>query len=263
MLPSIMAAVTALGVGAQSLRVVPAGEVAVQDLFGKVDPQPKASGLHVKNPCASFHAFSLKTSNLDFSCNVPSNEGLNVEVQFSVLFRVDPAKVVELYSTVGDDFVKKIIQPQVRAAVRSATAQRDAKALYTSEREQVKADLIRELNNALNPRGVIVEDTPLRAIVLPAKLRQSIESKLQMEQESQRMDFVLQKERQEAERKRIEAQGIADFQNIVSKGIDEKTLRWKGIEATVDLAKSENAKVVVVGSAKDGGLPLILGNTGK
>ena len=120
---------------------------------------------------------------------------------------------------------------------------------------------MRLLNATLNARGIIVEDAPLRAIVLPDRLRVAIESKLQMEQESQRMDFVLQKERQEAERKRIEAKGIADFQQIVSQGIDEKTLRWKGIEATVDLAKSENAKVVVVGSAKDGGLPLIMGSS--
>merc|ERR1712176_1057600 len=116
-----------------------------------------------------------------------------------------------------------------------------------------------DLNKTLNPRGIIIEDVPLRSIVLPRKLTEAIENKLQMEQESQRMDFVLEKERQEAERKAIEAKGIADFQSIVSEGIDDKLLRWKGIEATMELSRSNNSKVVVVGSGKDG-LPLILGD---
>ena len=128
-----------------------------------------------------------------------------------------------------------------------------------AEREQIRYDLIETLNATLAGRGIVVEDVPMRAIVLPAKLTESIERKLQMEQESQRMDFVLQKEQQEAKRKSIEAQGIADFQRIVSNGIDDKLLRWKGIEATVELAKSDNAKVVVVGSAGTQGMPLILG----
>jgi len=240
------------------LRVVPAGHVGILDLFGVINSAPLHSGLHIKNPLAGLHDFSLKTSTVDFRCDVPSKEGLTVEVQFSVQYRLDAAKVVDLYKTVGADFEKKIIQPQVRAAVRKATSERDAKALYTSEREKVRADLLDELNAVLNARGIIVEDVPLRSITLPLRLAESIERKLQMEQESQRMDFVLQKEEQEAERKRIEARGIADFQKIVTSGIDERLLKWKGIEATVELAQSPNAKTVVIGSGKDG-LPLILG----
>ncbi|MFZ0456598.1 MAG: prohibitin family protein, partial [Ignavibacteriaceae bacterium] len=109
------------------------------------------------------------------------------------------------------------------------------------------------------PRGITVEAAPLRQITLPARLTESIEEKLKAEQESQRMQFVLQRETQEAERKRIEAKGIADFQEIVSKGISEQLLKWKGIEATEKLAGSSNSKIVVIGSGKDG-LPLILGN---
>lgn len=194
----------------------------------------------------------------DFQCSVPSREGLVVELNISVQYRLDPGALVELYRSVGLDFEDVILNPLVHAAVRSATSARDAKALYTSEREQIRRDLLESLNGALNSRGIIVEDVPLRSIVLPQKLTEAIERKLQMEQESQRMDFVLQTERLEAERKAIEAKGIADFQSIVSTGIDERLLRWKGIEATSELAKSQNAKVVVVGSGKDG-LPLILG----
>ena len=136
------------------------------------------------------------------------------------------------------------------------TAGYDAKALYTSEREVVASKMLKELQTIVEQRGITVESTPLRKITLPQQLANSIESKLQADQDSQRMQFVLTKESQEAERKRIEAQGIADFQKIVTQGISEPLLRWKGIEATEILAKSQNAKIVVIGG-KDG-LPLIL-----
>ncbi len=133
------------------------------------------------------------------------------------------------------------------------------KLLYTGAREQLASEITSELAKNVGNRGIIIEDAPLRQIILPAGLSRSIEEKLQAEQESQRMSFVLQKETQEAERKRIEAKGIADFQVIVSDGINANLLKWKGIEATENLAKSPNTKVVVIGAGKDG-LPLILGN---
>lgn len=249
-------------VAVKSVTVVPANHVGIYDLFGVVREEPLRSGLHVINPLANVHIVTCKTNTLDFKATVPSKEGLNVEVHFEVQFHLEEERAVDLYRTVGLDYVAKILQPQVKAAVRTATSSRDAKALYTSEREKVKADLLTELNQVLAPRGIRVEDVPLKQILLPPNLAAAIESKLQMEQESQRMDFVLAKEEQEAQRKRIEAQGIADFQRIVSNGIDERLLRWKGIEATVELARSDNAKVVVVGQGKDG-LPIILGGGAK
>ena len=138
------------------------------------------------------------------------------------------------------------------------TASYEAKALYTSERDHLAGLLAEELRKLVEPRGIVVENTPLRKVGLPAGLSASIEQKLSAEQESQRMEFVLTKERQEADRKRIEAQGVADFQKIVSQGISEQLLKWKGIEATMEIARSQNAKVVVIGAGKDG-LPLILG----
>merc|ERR1719152_198578 len=242
----------------KAVHIVPANHVGIVDTFGIVKETPLRSGLHVINPMATVHVVSCKTELQDHVAVVPSKEGLNVEVHFGVQYHLDEAHAVDLYKKVGLDYVPKLVQPQVKAAVRKATSTRDAKALYTSEREAIKADLLQDLNDILNPRGIVVEDVPLKQIVLPAKLTSAIESKLQMEQESQRMDFVLQKEAQEAKRKQIEAQGISDFQQIVSTGIDERLLRWKGIEATVELAQSQNAKVVVVGQGKDG-LPLILG----
>jgi regulator of protease activity HflC (stomatin/prohibitin superfamily) len=147
--------------------------------------------------------------------------------------------------------------PQFRSAARGVTASYDARALYTSEREQLAQTILKDLQGIVEPRGIAVESTPLRKVGLPAGLTASIEQKLQSEQESQRMQFVLTKEKQEAERKRIEAQGIADFQAIVTKGISDQLLRRKGIEATEKIAQSPNTKVVIIGAGKDG-LPLIL-----
>lgn len=248
-------------VAVNTVAVVPAGEVGVMDLFGKVQEEVSHPGLLIKNPLARLSTFSTKTQKAEFACQVPSKEGLNVELKLSVQYRVDPNCAVQLYKTVGPDLERVsqvLIEPQVRAAVRSTTAGHEAKALYTEDREKIRTDLMGKLNDQLAPRGIVVEDVPLQHIILPEKLKESIERKLQMEQETQRMDFVLRKEKQEAERKAIEAHGIAEFQRIVSNGIDEKLLRWKGVEATVELAKSENAKVVVIGQGKDG-LPLILG----
>ena len=245
--------------GGSFIQTVPAGHVGVYDLFGKVQDEPRHPGLHFKFPLASIRPMSVKTRRVDYSGEVPSKEGLNVQLDLSCQYRLDPTHVVDVYKTIGLKYADVIIKPILQQAVRAETAARDAKALYTDGREQIRIDLLNSLNKQLNPRGIVVEDVPLRSIVLPRKLREAIERKMQMEQESQRMEFILMKERQEAERKAIEAKGIADFQEIVTKGIDERLLKWKGIEATLKLAESPNSKVVVVGGG-DGGLPLILGS---
>ncbi len=157
----------------------------------------------------------------------------------------------------GLNFTEVILVPQFRSVARGVTATYDARALYTSERELLARTILDELRKLVGPRGINIESTPLRRVGLPSGLTQAIEEKLRAEQESKRMQFVLEKEKLEAERKRIEARGIADFQEIVTKGISEPLLRWKGIEATEKLAQSPNAKVVVIGAGKDG-LPLIL-----
>ena len=181
-----------------------------------------------------------------------------MQLEVSALFHLDPEKAPEVYRTVGTSYVEILLEPQFRSVARGVTASYEAKALYTSEREHLAGLLAGELRKLVEPRGITVENTPLRKVGLPAGLSASIEQKLSAEQESQRMEFVLMKERQEADRKRIEAQGVADFQKIVSAGISEQLLKWKGIEATMEIARSQNAKVVVIGAGKDG-LPLILG----
>ena len=237
---------------------VDSGHVAVLTLFGKVTPDVLDEGIHLINPLKSAHELSVRTQELKETASVPSSEGLVINLDTSLIYRLDPNKVSEVYRTIGPSYVDVLVEPYLRSAIREATASHTANALYSGEREMVAKQIISQLAAQLSPRGIIVENILLRDIQLPNTLRASIELKQQAEQEALAMTFRLQKEKQEAERKRIEAQGISDFQRIVAQGISSQLLEWKGIEATENLAKSPNAKVVVIGSGKNG-LPLILG----
>jgi prohibitin 1 len=238
---------------------VRAGHIGVVDVFGRVSPTTLKAGIQLVNPMARVIEMSVQTQELKETMDVPSKEGMTMAIEVSVLFHLDPDKAGEVYRSVGEEYVTVILEPQFRSVTRGVTAGYEAKALYTSEREHLAQLIATDLKQLTEPRGVMVEATPMRKLTLPAKLRDAIEEKLSADQESQRMQFVLTKEKQEAERKRIEARGIADFQNIVTQGISDKLLLWKGIEATQDLAKSPNAKIVVIGNSKNG-LPLILGD---
>lgn len=250
-------AIFAVAALSQFFTIIPAGHVGVVDFFGVVSDNTLKSGVNLVNPMANVHKFSVKTLEIKEVMDVPSKEGLTVQLEVSVLYHLNPEKAAQVYKTIGPNYVGVILEPQFRSVVRGVTAAYDARALYTSEREMLSVQIKNELEKMTEPRGITVENSPLRRVGLPPGLSAAIEEKLRAEQESQRMQFVLMKERQEAERKRIEAQGISDFQNIVARGISEQLLRWKGIEATEKLASSPNAKVVVIGAGKDG-LPLIL-----
>jgi prohibitin 1 len=236
---------------------IPTGNVGVLTLFGRVTGETLPEGIHLVNPLKSVQKLSVQTQSLKESANVPSNEGLILALDTSLLFRLDKTMAARVYQTVGPDYVEKIVEPTLRAAIRASTSAHTANALYTNARELVQQQIQDELTKQLAPRGVIVENVLLRDVQLPAMLKGSIEAKQQAEQDALRMSFILQKEKQEAERKRIEAQGIADFQKIVAAGISTQLLEWKGIEATEKLAASSNAKVVIIGNPKNG-LPLVL-----
>jgi len=237
---------------------VPTGHVGVLTLFGRVTGETLGEGIHLINPLKSVQRLSIQTQSVKESASVPSNEGLILALDTSLLFHLDRSKAAEVYQRVGANYAEKIVEPTLRAAIRAATSAHTANALYTNARELVQQQIQEELMAQLAPRGVVIENVLLRDVQLPAMLKTSIEAKQQAEQDALRMNFILQKEKQEAERKRIEAQGIADFQKIVAQGISTQLLEWKGIEATEKLATSSNSKVVVVGNTKNG-LPLILG----
>jgi regulator of protease activity HflC (stomatin/prohibitin superfamily) len=250
---SLGAAVVALS---NCFTVIPAGNVGVVDFFGTVSDNTLKSGINFVNPLARIIKMSIKTQEIKEVMDVPSKEGLTVQLEVSLLYHLNPEKAADVYKTVGEDYESIIIEPQFRSVTRGVTASFEAKALYTSEREHLSLLLLTEIVKVTSDRGITVESAPLRRVTLPAGLSASIEQKLQSEQESQRMQFVLTKEKQEADRKRIEAQGISDFQKIVNQGLNSQLLTWKGIEATEKLANSPNTKVIIVGG-KDG-LPLIL-----
>ena len=245
---------------ANAITVVPAGHVGVQDFFGSVSDRYLQPGVRVVNPMVTIHKMSVRTQEIMETARVPSSEGLIVSLDVSLLFNLNPEKAPEVYRTLGPNYADVFVVPQLRSYVRGATASFEAKALYTSGREMIAEEILKELASVFEDRGIANSTILLRNIDLPRVVSDAIEQKLKAEQESEQMRFVLERERQEAERKRIEAQGISDFQRIVAQGIDERLLRWKGIEATENLATSQNAKVVIVGGRD--GLPLIL-NTGQ
>jgi regulator of protease activity HflC (stomatin/prohibitin superfamily) len=255
----LLGAVILLGALGSALVVIPAGHVGVYDLFGKVADQSMASGIHLVNPLATVHKISIRTQEVKETVDVPSREGLAVNIDVSLLFSLEPAKAAQVFRSIGPQYIRVAVVPQFRSVVRDVTSGYDAKALYTAEREFLTQNIQKTLFPLLQERGVRCERILLRKIMLPQKLSAAIESKLEAEQQAEQMKYVLDKEKQEAERKRIEAQGIADYQTIINQGLNDNLLKWKGIEATRELAKSQNAKVVVIGAGKEG-LPIILGN---
>lgn len=240
-------------------RTVPAGHVGVKDFFGQVSSNTLPPGIRIVLPLTRVVKMSVQTQEMKETAEVPSKEGLILSLETSLLFQLDPSKAADIYRTVGSDYQGTIVEPQFRSAIREITASYEAKALYSAEREKIAGEIFSLFKRLAGDRGIIVQQVLLRKIGLPPVVANAIQEKLRREQEAEQMKFVLQKEQQEAERKRIEAQGVADFQRIVAQGISPQLLEWKGIEATEKLATSTNAKIVVIGNSKTG-LPLILGD---
>jgi prohibitin 1 len=257
-LSGLVAGLFALFALMQCFTVIPAGYVGVIDFFGTVTDKPITAGINFVNPLAVVNKFSTQTQEHKESMQVLSREGLTIGLELSVLYRLNPDSAARVYKTISNgDYETIVLIPQFRSHSRAVTASFQASALYSTEREKLGLTIQEELAKSVAPRGIIVETTPLRNVALPTQLTEAIEQKQRADQESQRMEFVLTKEKQEADRKRIEAKGIADFQTIVAAGISEQLLRWKGIEATEKLANSQNTKVIIVGAGKDG-LPIIM-----
>ncbi len=242
-----------------SITRVGTGHVGVLTLFGKVQSgETLGEGIHFINPLKTNNELSIQTQTLKESASVPSSEGLMMSLDTSLIYHLNPDRAAEVFQRIGADYENVVVEPTLRSAIREATASHTANALYTGEREMVAKQIYDQVSTQLKERGLTVENVLLRDIQLPTALKAAIEAKQQAEQESLAMNFRLQKETQEAQRKRIEAAGVRDFQQIVAQGITPSLLEWKGIEATENLAKSPNSKVVVIGNSKNG-LPLILG----
>jgi regulator of protease activity HflC (stomatin/prohibitin superfamily) len=231
------------------VRIVPAGYVGVVDLFGHVSARQLSSGLNFVNPLSRVVNMSVRTQEDMEIMSVPSKEGMNVELDVSVLYRLDPAQAVDLYKTVGPDYKSIVLNPQFRAAARGITVAHEAKALYTSEREMLGQAIFDSLKSLVGGRGIILERVLLRGMKLPQTLSMAIEQKLKAEQEAERMKFILQKEQQEAERKRVEAAGIRDAQGIINQSLTEQYLHYLWINTL-----NENPNVIYV--ATEANMPL-------
>jgi regulator of protease activity HflC (stomatin/prohibitin superfamily) len=260
--------VIVLGLLLSTIKIIEPGKVGVQTLFGKVQNETLESGLHVINPFNEVTTFSIQTENYTMSAKsgegqvegddairVLSSDGLEVTIDLSVLYKVTPNKAPYIYQNIGEDYVNKIVRPVTRTAIRDNAVNYQAVDLYSTKREEFQFKINKTISDNFAKNGLEVQQILVRNITLPATVRASIESKIQAEQDAQKMQFVLQKERQEADRKRVEAQGIADYQKILATGLTDKQLEYQSILAQRDIALSPNTKIIIMGGGKN---PVIL-----
>ncbi|MBC8155954.1 MAG: prohibitin family protein [Bacteroidetes bacterium] len=258
-----------VGALTSSVRQVDAGQVGVISLFGNVGDRILPSGLNFVNPLATVAEFDTKTQNYTMSAvtdegerkgddaiRVLTADGLEVIIDLTVLYRVTPADAPQIFRTIGEDYTDKIVRPITRTRIRDNAVYYDAVALYSTRRDEFQTRIYRTIEADFKKRGLMLEQLLIRNIDLPASVKKTIESKINAEQDAQKMQFVLQKERQEAERKRVEAQGIADYQKILATGLTDKQLQYEQIKAQRELAASPNAKIVIMNGR--GNTPLIL-----
>lgn len=251
---------------------VGAGEVGVQVLFGSVQDGVLKSGLNMVNPLVSVESMDVRTQAYtmssvqdegqqsgDDAISTLSSDGLTLKLDLTVWYRLNEGDAPQVYRTIGTDYVEKIVRPAVRTAIRDVSVDYAATDIYSSKREDFVANVTKNLESAFHGRGIILERVLLRNVELPEKVRAAIDEKIASEQRAQQMVYVLQKEKQEAERKRVEAQGISDYNRIVSQSITDQVLQLKGIEATLELAKSSNSKMVIMNGKN---MPLIFGPSG-
>lgn len=256
-----------LGIITSAFVQIDAGQVGVKKLFGNVQPSVLNSGLHFINPLYEVERLDVRTQNYtmsgindeghksgDDAIRVLTADGLEVTIDLTVLYRVVPTEAPRLVRETGTNYEDKIVRPIARTRIRDNAVYYEAVALYSTKRDEFQSRIYKAIEADFRSRGLLLENLLVRNITLPATVRSSIEQKIQAEQDAQKMQFVLQKERQEADRKRVEAQGIADYQRIISESLTDKQLQYEQIKATLEVAKSQNAKVIMMGK----GAPVIL-----
>ncbi|MEM6319904.1 MAG: prohibitin family protein, partial [Bacteroidota bacterium] len=232
------------------------GEVGVKRKLGKYSDKPYNEGLKVFNPLTSrVVKVSTQTNNMEVKLAIPSKEGLNIRSEVSILYNVIPNQTPKLLRDIGTNFERNVILPVFRSAVSDVSSRFFAKDMHTGQRAKIEIAIRDQMMTVLDGKGIRIENVLLKSIQLPPSLATAIEEKLEAEQQAQRMEFVLQEARREAERKAIEAEGIRDAQKIIAEGLDRNILQFKSIEAFLELAKSPNSKVII----SDGDMPMLVG----
>lgn len=241
----------------QSCVTIKQGEVGVKRKFGKFADEGYTEGLKVYNPLFSrVIKISTQTENLEVGLNIPSKEGLNILSEVSILYNINPNDAPELLRNIGTDYERNVILPVFRSAVADVSANYFAKDMHTGERSNIEQSIKERMMSYLDVKGIEIEAVLLKSIQLPNSLAMAIEEKLEAEQQSERMQFVLTQTERQAEQRRIEAEGIRDAQKIIAEGLDKNILQFKSLEAFEKLAKSPNAKIII----SDGDMPIILNN---
>lgn len=256
-----------LGVLFISIVQIDPGEIGVQKLFGKVSDDVLPSGLNLKNPLVEVVPFDIKTQNYTMSAvhdegskegddaiRVLSSDGLEVVIDITILYKVNPSEAPKILREIGEDYQNKIVRPICRTKIRDNAVYYEAVALYSNKRDEFQNRIYKSIEKDFKARGLMLEQLLIRNISLPQSVKEAIESKINAEQEAQKMTFILQKEKQEAERKRVEAQGIADYQKIITSTLSDKQLQYEFIKA---ISNSPNSKLIIVGNGKSG-TPVIL-----
>ena len=251
-----------IGFSASSVVQVGAGEVGVKILFGNVQNDVLGSGLHVINPLMNVQKLDIKTQNYTMSAvrdegakegddaiRVLTSDGLEVAMDITVLYKVLPTDAPRILRETGLDYTDKIVRPLARTNIRDNAVYYDAVSLYSSKREEFQRRIFESIASQFQHRGLLLEQLLIRNISLPQSVKTSIEQKMTAEQDAQKMQYVLQKEQQEAQRKRVEAQGIADYQRIISESLTDRQLQYESIKAQLEIAKSPNTKVIIMGKA--------------
>ena len=257
-----------IGVFTSCIIQIDAGFVGVTKLFGKVQTEVLHSGLHFINPLMEVEKMDIRTQNYtmsgvndegtgsgDDAIRVLTADGLEVTIDLTVLYKVLPFEAPRLVKETGLDYKDKIVRPLTRTKIRDNAVYYEAISLYSNKRDEFQQRIFGSIDSDFKKRGLILEQLLVRNITLPQSVRTTIEQKISAEQEAQKMQFILAKERQEAERKRVEAQGIADYQRIINQGLTDKQLQYESIKAQLELAKSANAKVIIMGR---GNTPVII-----
>lgn len=257
-----------VGFFSSAFKQIDAGKVGVKSLYGSVQPDILESGLHVINPLLDVTDFDIQTQNYTMSAihsegdqegddaiRVLSNDGLEVVIDLTVLYRISPELAPKIFKQIGVNYTDKIVRPVTRTRIRDNAVYYDAVALYSTKRNEFQQRIYKSIEDDFKARGLVLEQLLIRNINLPASVKTTIESKINAEQEAQKMQFVLQKEKQEAERKRVEAQGIADYQRIISMGLTDKQLQYEQIKAQKELAASPNSKMIFMNGKS---LPVII-----
>ncbi len=235
------------------------GEVGVKRSLGKYSDNTYTEGLRFFNPLTStIEKISTRTENLELAIMIPSKEGLNIRSEVSILYNIESRKAPYILRSIGSNFENNVILPVFRSAVADVSARFFAKDMHTGERSTIEKEIKDHMDNTLSGKGINIEAVLLKSIVLPSSLSNAIEEKLEAEQQAQRMEFVLDQSRRQAEQKRIEAEGIRDAQMIIAEGLTPAILKYKSIEAFLELAKSPNTKIIV----SDGDLPIMMDDTG-